>query len=157
MHQRIAALLGIERAQVVLATPDAAVQFTLPPSLLAQACIELRCGMEISPKTLLERLVDAGYTRSELVEGPGQFSSRGGIVDVFAPGVQQPLRVEFFGNEIDTLNLFDVLTQRRTQRCESAFLPPATQLLPQGGTAGLRDRLEHRAARRPDGGERRQR
>ncbi len=145
MHQRIAALLGIERAQVVLATPDAAVQFTLPPSLLAQACIELRCGMEISPKTLLERLVDAGYTRSELVEGPGQFSSRGGIVDVFAPGVQQPLRVEFFGNEIDTLNLFDVLTQRRTQRCESAFLPPATQLLPQGGTAGLRDRLEHRA------------
>ena len=142
MHQRITALLSLEKARVVLTTPDALAQFTLPPDLLAQNCIALSCGEEIAPRNLLERLVQAGYVRSDLVEGPGQFSARGGIVDVFAPGAPQPVRIEFFGDEIDTLHTFDPLSQRRLERLTEALVTPATQLLPQGGLEGLRQRLE---------------
>ena len=83
------------------------------------------------------------------VEGVGQFALRGGILDVYSPGMEQPVRAEFFGDELDAMGLFDPATQRRTENVERAVLLPAAEALPHlapGGTAGLAARLEKLAA-----------
>ena len=68
-----------------------------------------------------------GYEFYSTVEGPGQYSVRGGIVDVFPPGEKYPYRVEFFGDEIDSISLFDVATQRRTEPMDAITIPPAKE------------------------------
>ena len=83
------------------------------------------------------------------MEGVGQFALRGGILDVYSPGMEQPVRAEFFGDELDAMGLFDPATQRRTENVERAVLLPAAEALPHlapGGTAGLAARLEKLAA-----------
>ena len=86
------------------------------------------------------RLADAGYARCDLVEGPGQFALRGGILDVFSPGAEQPVRAEFFGDELDALGRFDPNTQRRVENLDDAALLPVAEVLPRlhpGGLEGL--------------------
>ena len=102
-------------------------------------------------------LTAAGYTRCEQVEGVGQFALRGGILDFYSPAEDGPIRVEFFGDEADSMGLFDVNTQRRVENRKSAEILPAAEVLPQfapGGYAGLleaMDGLIARAKRRKDG------
>lgn len=67
----------------------------------------------------------AGYTRRAQVDGPGQFSVRGDIVDIFAPDQKMPVRMEFWGDEIDTLHTFDLTTQRREDAIDKFYLSPA--------------------------------
>ena len=74
---------------------------------------------------LPDRLTAAGYSRCGQVEGPGQFALRGGILDVFSPSMDQPVRCEFFDDEIDSIRSFDVMTQRSIPRRESAQIFPA--------------------------------
>lgn len=64
------------------------------------------------------------------MEGPGQFALRGGILDVFSPGMEQPVRCEFFDDEIDSLGIFDAATQRRVENRREALLLPAAEVLP---------------------------
>lgn len=74
------------------------------------------------------------------MEGVGQFALRGGILDVYAPGMDAPARVEFFGDEVDAMGSFDLSTQRRTENLEEVRLLPAAETLPQlapGGLAGV--------------------
>ena len=70
-------------------------------------------------------LFGAGYTRRAQVDGPGQFSVRGDIVDIFAPDQKMPVRMEFWGDEIDTLHTFDLTTQRREDAIDKFYLSPA--------------------------------
>ena len=99
-------------------------------------------------------LAAAGYTRCEQVEGVGQFALRGGILDFFSPAHPKPVRVEFFGDEIDAMGLFDPDTQRRIENLGAAEILPAAEVLPQftpGGYGGLLeglDRLISQAKRR---------
>ena len=84
---------------------------------------------------LLPALVSCGYTREAQIEGPGQFSRRGGIVDFFSPSDPLPVRVEFWGDEIDSLSSFDPGTQRRTDPLEEVTLAPCTEVIPQNKAA----------------------
>jgi len=88
---------------------------TMPRDVLWQSVITLRSGASMSLDELTRNLARSGYSRSSLVEGVGQFALRGGILDVFSPAYNQPLRVEFFGDELDAMGFFDILTQRRTE------------------------------------------
>lgn len=108
---------------------DAAVQYTVPPEILASARFTLKAGDEIDTARLTERLLAAGYVRSEICEGAGQFSLRGGIFDVFPITSAQPCRIEFWGDEIDGISLFDTETQRRTESIDSVEITPACEVL----------------------------
>ena len=96
----------------------------MPREVLFSASVRLRCGAEYNVDDLVARLTRAGYTRSSLVEGVGQFALRGGILDVYSPACENPLRAEFFGDELDTMGYFDPITQRRTENVEEAVLLP---------------------------------
>ena len=76
---------------------------TLPPAVLSRATLTLEVGKEYSIDTLTAALVAAGYSRCAMVEGAGQFAVRGGILDVFSPAHEKPVRAEFFGDELDTM------------------------------------------------------
>ena len=86
-HKRVAALERIIKGDydVLLASIDAAVQYTLPKSLLEHSSFTIKVGSEQDSDALISRLIGCGYTRSDIVEGVGQFSVRGGIIDVFPP------------------------------------------------------------------------
>ncbi|MBR7133409.1 MAG: transcription-repair coupling factor [Clostridia bacterium] len=108
---------------------DAALQYTVPPEVLAAARLTLKQGEEIGIPELTERLLTAGYIRSELCEGRGQFSCRGGIFDIFPITSAQPCRIEFWGDEIDVISLFDTETQRRTEDISQIEITPACEVL----------------------------
>ena len=108
---------GINRIQIM--TWEALSLYTMPPSVLRQASFRLEIGQTYNTEELLQKLVNAGYSRCPMVEGPGQFAVRGGIVDIFSPAADQPFRAEFFGDELDTMGYFDPDTQRRTENIES--------------------------------------
>ena len=97
----------------VITVPDALMQYTMPRSVLESGTVRLARGERVDVAALTARLAAMGYTRCELVEGAGQFSLRGGILDVFSPGSAYPCRVDFFGDEIDLLGYFDTVSQRR--------------------------------------------
>ncbi len=113
----------------VVTTQHAALARTVPPALLAERSVSLKVGEEISPAVLSERLVRMGFAPVTLVEGAGQFARRGGILDVYAPGAEAPVRMEFFGDEIDRLEYFDPISQRVTAPCEALVLSPARESL----------------------------
>jgi len=97
---------------VVVAPIQALVQSVPDPSDLQSSALPLQVGLDISPNRLKEWLVDREFESADEVELPGQFSSRGGIVDVFPFGAVHPLRVEFFGDRIESFRTFDQSTQR---------------------------------------------
>ena len=116
-RSRRAALYALAQgdAPVVVATADGLMARTLPPETLRSLAITLEVGGQAELGALAEQLLSAGYTRCEQVEGVGQFALRGGILDVFSPLMDQPVRCEFFDDEIDSMGLFDVNTQRRVE------------------------------------------
>ncbi len=131
-HNRIAALyeLSSQGCAAVVATAEALLQKTSPPERLRDAVMILKPGARFDLADLPRRLVEAGYARAGQVEGVGQFALRGGILDVYSPLMEDPVRCEFFDDEIDSLGSFDLLTQRRTKNLEEALLLPALELLP---------------------------
>lgn len=144
-YRRLAALHELQQgAPVIVTTIGALVQRCIPPQVLSRHTHTLSMDQRCDLPRLCQELTQAGYTRSEQVEGAGQFALRGGILDVFSPGAAQPIRCEFFGDEIDSLGVFDVSTQRRTANCQSALLLPAGEVLPHVEAA---DRLDQTSAR----------
>ena len=151
-HKRLRQLYDLARGEtkVQIVTWEALALRTMPKAVLFASALTLKPGAQLAPEALSARLVRMGYTRCSLVEGVGQFSVRGGILDVFSPAADQPVRVEFFGDELDTMGFFDLVTQRRTENAESLVLLPVAETLPQlhaQGAAGLADELEALAAR----------
>lgn len=115
--------------RVAVCSVEAAMQLTLPPEELYTRTVMLRSGEDRSPEAVVEALLKAGYTRAETVDGTGQFSRRGGIIDFFPPGGELPLRIEFWGDSIDTIAHFEVESQRRTDQLQAARITPATEVL----------------------------
>ena len=143
-HRRLfvlSQLLLAEEAIIVCATVEAVLQTTVPPEDLIHLTYTVDPDRPLDTDRLGEVLAGGGYARVELVEGPGQFAIRGGIVDVFPPG-DTPLRIELFGDEIDRMGAFDPATQRFTDAVRTAVrIPPAGEIL-----IGDRARGEIRAA-----------
>lgn len=112
----------------VITTPAAAISYTMPKERLKGASISLKVGDVITPKELSEKLSSMGFAFVETVDGKGQFSHRGGIVDFFSGEYDYPVRIEFFGDEIDRMVYFDVTTQRAIESCGGISLLPALEL-----------------------------
>ena len=158
-HRRLALMRGMAegRFPFLVATVEGLLQRTMPPRVLADCCQELKLGAVYDLNRLAEDLSAAGYARCEQVEGVGQFALRGGILDVFSPGMEAPVRVEFFGDEVDAMGRFDLATQRRTENIETALLLPAAEVLPRlapGSLAGLAKEIGKLAARALQNGNR---
>lgn len=130
-HMRLSVLTGLLKGnvQIVVASIGAALQITIPPQKLEKSLFSITQGQEISQETLLEQLIWAGYQRADQVEGISQFAVRGGIVDFYPPDYIMPVRVEFWGDEIDTIACFSVETQRREDSLKVATITPARELL----------------------------
>ena len=138
------------KTRLLIATWEALSLRTMPRASLLASAITLRLGDTCAPDALTARLLQAGYSRCDLVEGVGQFAVRGGILDVFSPSADNPIRLEFFGDELDTMGCFDPLTQRRTENLDQAVLLPVAETLPMlhpGGVEGLCEDLGRLLAR----------
>ena len=136
-RQRLEALSRLQNGSCdcIVSCIDAALQLTLGPEELSRRLFTLSSGQAMTIDQLLSALVSCGYTREAQIEGPGQFSRRGGIVDFFSPSDPLPVRVEFWGDEIDSLSSFDPGTQRRTDPLEEVTLAPCTEVIPQNKAA----------------------
>ena len=142
------ALTGEDAPRAVVCTASALLQRTIPPETLRDAAFTLTAGGACDLEEAEKRLLLCGFQRTDQVEGPGQFSRRGGILDFFTPGCDQPVRCEFWGDEIDSMGFFDTESQRRTEPAESCVILPAAETLPSlhpGGTAALAEQLERMA------------
>ena len=117
------------RLRAVAVPAEALTQFTTPKEDFCANTRTLHAGDTLLRDDLLAALFGAGYTRRAQVDGPGQFSVRGDIVDIFAPDQKMPVRMEFWGDEIDTLHTFDLTTQRREDAIDKFYLSPAREVL----------------------------
>ena len=113
----------------IVSTPSAACSMTIPADELSRLSLAIRVGDTLSPEELSDRLVGMGFARVETVESRGQFSRRGGIVDFFGGESESPIRIEFFGDEIDRMSYFDPISQRTTAVCEAIDLLPASEVM----------------------------
>lgn len=131
-HKRLGTLSKIlERDfDVVLASADAVLSRTLPKETLKSRLFELKVGDCLPQEQLINRLVSAGFTRCEQVDGAGQFSVRGSIVDLFTPDRNDGIRIDFFGDEIDSISSFEIDTQRRTEALKSVKITPVLEINP---------------------------
>ena len=115
---------------VVITTLDAMLQYTLPGEKLIEYSLSLKIGETIKDLNgFLNKLVAAGYKRADIVEEPARFSIRGGIIDIFSPSEDYPVRIELFGDEIDAMGIFDPLTQRRIENIKEFTAIPASEIV----------------------------
>ncbi len=112
---------------IVVTCIQALLQGIIPPAIYSEGKIELKKGMSLDLAALSRRLVDLGYDRVPQVENWGQYSLRGGIIDIFPTTGQKPLRAELFGDEIESLRSFDIATQRSLKQLEVGLVTPALE------------------------------
>ena len=129
-RERLSVLYRITcgEADCIVSTPGAAMQFTVPPDRLAASALRIRPGDRLDPDTLCRHLTETGYAQVDTVESAGQYARRGGILDVYPNAATPPVRMEFFGDEIDRLCHFDPLTQRVSEECGELCLLPAREI-----------------------------
>jgi len=141
-QQRMNALMcltGRERNAVIVCSARALTQPVIPPQELSAALYSLKPGQEVDLTLMLEHLYNLGYEPVTEVEEPGQFSHRGGIVDLFPPTLTRPVRVEFFGDEIESLRTFDQASQRSLNPIDSCVIGPAREALPLRGPEAAKE------------------
>ncbi len=131
VNRRIQALYALTEmpGAVVVSSVEAAAVKIMPKSALIQALDYLEAGEEVERDALLRRLYESGYTRTSLVEERGDFAVRGGVVDVFPPLYREPVRIEFWGDQVESIRHFDPLSQRSTGELDELILLPASEIL----------------------------
>ena len=132
--------LAMGKTPLQIMTWESLSQRTMPKAVLMDAAFTLEVGSEYPIDALIGKLTAAGYSRCGMVEGSGQFAVRGGIIDIFSPAADQPIRAEFFGDELDTMGYFDPSTQRRSENIDSVTVLPVGETQPSlhpKGIAGL--------------------
>src|SRR5687767_9824920 len=127
---RALAALATGTSQIVIASARALPPRLSDPARLAAASIVLKPGVEIPLHELSERLVAAGSTREDPVDQHGEFSIRGGVVDLYPTSEAQPIRLEFIGDIIESVRRFDASTQRSLTSLGAITLTPQRELLP---------------------------
>jgi transcription-repair coupling factor (superfamily II helicase) len=135
---RVLSWMAAEHRQAMLVAPLLAlVQRTLAPAQLASGTLAVRLGQRIGQRALLTALVGGGYDAAVEVSGVGEFAARGGIVDVWPPGAAEPMRIDLFGDEVESIRAFDPVTQGSRRRLEEVVLLPASEFLPARGWDSL--------------------
>jgi transcription-repair coupling factor (superfamily II helicase) len=115
------------QARLVIAPVEAACMRLFPRDYYRALALHLKVGEEYMPDMLVEHLLSVGYTKVDVVEMPGQVTLRGGILDVYSPEMDRPVRVDFFGDEIESIRRFDPETQRSASTLDNALLLPLTE------------------------------
>ena len=130
--QRSEAIQQIQnlKNKIVVTSAEAIFEKVAPPNIVDEVSIILDKGKEYDPKKLKEQLVDQGYTPVRFVDQPGEFAVRGGIMDVFPYSGEYPVRLEFFGDELDSIREFDADSQRSISFLNSARIVPDLSNLP---------------------------
>ena len=126
LYERINVLNNIKnkKTKVIVTTIEAIMQPMISKEILYKNLLKLKVGQECNLDELKEKLIQLGYERYDLIEGKGQFSIRGGIVDI-ALGDKKGIRIEFWGDEIDSIRNFNILTQRSTDMINDVEIYPA--------------------------------
>ena len=117
-----------ESVRALILTPHALVRRFVPPSFFDQAGDYVMAGSDIDRDDLIRRLTDCGYNPVTTVEDPGTFSVRGGIIDIFSPQRSRPVRLDLFGDEVESIKLFDPETQRNGASVDDAVLLPVREI-----------------------------
>ncbi|HLR33429.1 MAG TPA: hypothetical protein VK074_13150, partial [Fodinibius sp.] len=129
--QRIEALSAWSKKQSgILIAPVAALKRMLPPPHYWERYqLPFKLGEEINMNSYIQSLVDMGYERAPMVNAPGEFSMRGGIMDIYPVTEEYPVRIELFDEEVDSIRYFDADSQRSLEKLEAITVDPATELL----------------------------
>lgn len=130
--QRVSMLAALgesseNRPDIITTSVAGLSHFVLRPQSLISRTLPVAPGLRISERRIMEWATDAGYDPEPLVTAPGQIARRGGILDIFGPGCHDPLRIEFFGDEIDSIRKFNASNQRSFERVGESVLLPATE------------------------------
>ena len=130
-HVRLGTLSAIVNGDfdIVTCSIEAFMQFTMPPEELLGRTCTLVSGEDFPLDKAVEILIKAGYVRSPQVDGSGQFAVRGGILDVFPPHTENPVRIEFWGDTVDLISSFEAESQRRTENLDEIRITPATEII----------------------------
>ena len=115
--------------KIIVTSIDALTALYMPKENYFKYTIKIEEGAEISLKSVSESLIECGYERVEVVEGKGEFSFRGGILDVFPPIAIYPYRVELFGDEVDSIRTFNIESQRSIEKVKSFEIFPAKEVI----------------------------
>ncbi|WP_342758146.1 transcription-repair coupling factor [Kineothrix sedimenti] len=129
--ERIKALRRVieGRPLTVVTTFDSFMTPQVPLSVLEKNVIRIDCQASVNERKLAQKLVEMGYEKNYQVEAPGQFSIRGGIVDIFDLTEENPYRIELWGEEVESIRSFDILSQRSIERLQSIRIYPATEMV----------------------------
>ena len=151
-QKRLAALYSLAKGRTEILTVSVAglLQRCMPAETLEKAAFGLEAGGCCAIEDVEDALLRCGYVRCQQVEGPGQFARRGGILDFFSPADEEPTRVEFWGDEIDSMGRFDVASQRRSEPIQRCVILPAAETLPSltlGGIETLARQIDTAAER----------
>ena len=122
--------MATEQGQAVVCTVGGLLLRTMPPEAFAKSSLLLEDGKLCPPEEAEKALLSCGYKRTSQVEGPGQYSRRGGILDFFSPFYESPVRCEFWGDEINSMGFFDTDSQRKTEVLDKCLILPAREILP---------------------------
>ena len=130
-QQRLGVLSSMAQGTLdcVVMSVEAAMQLTVEPHILRRNTMTIGVDSEILPDMIADDLIAAGYVRSELVEGKGQFAIRGGLIDIFPPSEENPVRIELWGETVDSIAYFEIDSQRRTEQIGEILITPATTVL----------------------------
>lgn len=141
-HQRIEALSAVlsGECRVLATSAEAVMQPAIPPDVLSGHTLTIKSGSQLDLKEFKTRLVNMGYVRSDKVEGPSQFSVRGAIADIFPVQSEFPVRIELWGDDVDSIAYFDPETQRRTESAGEFRIAPAIETITD--RAGLAEKIE---------------
>lgn len=130
-HQRLGVLSELLQgtARVVVASAESVCERTIPKETLKDSILTIDMDGSYDQEQVVKKLVAMGYQCRDQVEGICQFARRGGILDIFPPDRSEPVRIEFWDDEIDTMSTFQVDTQRRQDSIEQVTIPPAREVL----------------------------
>ena len=121
--------LNSGKMKMVVAPADALLHRVMPRDIFAANTLRLHVGDRVETDLVIERLLASGYVREYMVEGKGQFSVRGGIIDVYPTDAAYAIRMEFFDDELDSIREFDIIDQRSVDNLKEVVIPPASEAL----------------------------
>ena len=123
-------MLCQKESTILISSLPAVLHKLLPPSVFSEACFALKVGETVERDWLLRSLIRLGYSRVSLAEIPGEFSVRGGIVDIFSTAHDNPVRIEFLGDTVESIRTFDPSTQESLTRLKETWILPTREFIP---------------------------
>ncbi|MEJ2229755.1 MAG: hypothetical protein P8X46_01050 [Nitrospirales bacterium] len=130
--QRVRSLHRLSRGEstLLISSLPAILHKLLPPEVFSKACFSLKVGRNCEREVLLRSLIRLGYARGSLAEIPGEFSVRGGIVDIFSTAQDHPVRIEFLGDSVESIRTFDPSTQESITHLKETWILPTREFIP---------------------------